>query len=622
MTEAVAARPRAPKDGYADSCAELTGLLFDGGYAEVHADIRDLLYDPAFDPCEGLAAEGAGRLALDRARFVHGRLERPREILCRPRRLFALAEWPVLLDVSVFSVLMIHYNLCLGTVLDQGADRTGMEDVIDELDRLASFGTYMVTELGYGNNAAAMRTEAVHDPVSGTFVLNTPDVLAQKFMSGSGVGDAPVLAVVMARLKAEGRDHGVFPFVVPLSDSEGPCAGVRVRPCPEKPVQGLDNGVTWFDQVRIPCRNLLHGGRAAFSPDGAFRPEGGNQRKRFLAAMSRIQPGRLCMSSAAVSTGRAAAYIALRYAARRLTNAPGRHDVPVIDYRSHQRALFTALAKVYAMTLLVNHAKREYLRRQDAVTVELNQLISITKALSTWEMSEVVAVCRERCGAQGLLSVNRLVDYGSLLQGLVTAEGDNQVLLATTAGQIIAGSGDEPRDAAFRPGDGDLCDPAFAVGALRHREQALLRAARAAMADESGGRSYFEAWNDTVGAGLAMARVRGVRTALECLVEALGELGDRRAHEALALLATLYGLTEIQRDAGWYLARGVLTADQVEALPATLDRLCARILPHVETLIGGFQLSPELLRAPIAADDYATAFPSPVPTGETAPPTL
>jgi acyl-CoA oxidase len=177
--------------------------------------------------------------------------------------------------------------------------------------------------------------------------------------------------------------------------------------------------------------------------------------------MSRIQPGRLCVSSAAVGAGRASVWIALRYASQRLTNAPGRHDLPVIEYRSHQLALFTALAKVYAMTFLLNHVKREYLHSPDGVPAELNHLISITKALTTWEMTEVVATCRERCGAQGIFSVNRIADYGSLLQGLVTAEGDNQVLLATAAGQLLARRDDRAAPQPPAPDGRDLprCTP-------------------------------------------------------------------------------------------------------------------------------------------------------------------
>ncbi|MFE1320606.1 acyl-CoA dehydrogenase [Kitasatospora phosalacinea] len=589
------------------AAAELSRLLFDGRYEQVHEDIRELLLDPVFDAREGLTMTEAGQLAYRRSRFVHAGLERPLEVLRDPWRLFALAEWPSLLDVSTFSLLMVHYNLCFGTVVEHG-DRPDLKDLVDELDRLDSFGPYMATELGYGNNVAALRTEAVYDAGTQTFVLNTPDALAQKFMSYSGFQDVPKLAVVMARLKADGKDHGVFPFLVRISDGDGLCEGVHAAACPEKPVQGLDNGVTWFDHVRVPRRQLLHGDMGGFAEDGTFRPSSGNRRKRFLRAMSRILPGRLCVSSAAVGAGRASVYVALRYAAQRLTNAPGRNDLPVVEYRSHQLALFTALAKVYAMTLLLNHAKRAYVAQRDAVPAELNHLISITKALSTWEMTDVVATARERCGAQGIFSANRIADYGSLLQGLVTAEGDNQVLLATTAGQIIAQDPEQPPQAAPDPRGEDLRDPAFLLAALRHREQELLRAAREAVADDSRERTYFEAWNGTMNTGLAMARLRGVRTALECFTRAVDEAQDGRVREALGLLASLYGLTEVQRDAGWYLARGVLTAEQVERLPEALDALCALVRPHAETLIGGFRLSPELLRAPIAADDYVDAF--------------
>ncbi|MET3982281.1 acyl-CoA dehydrogenase [Streptomyces sp. PvR034] len=587
--------------------ADLTRLLFDGRYEEAHKDISELLLDPVFDPREGLTMNEAGKLAYERSRVVHGGLERPVEILRDPWRLFALAEWPSLVDVSTFSLLMVHYNLSFGTVVEHG-DRPELKDLFDELDRLDSFSPYMATELGYGNNVAALRTEAVYDAASETFVLNTPDALAQKHMSYSGFQDVPKLAVVMARLKADGKDHGVYPFLVPISDGTRLHEGVHAAPCPEKPVQGLDNGVTWFDHVRVPRRNLLHGDMGGFDEDGTFRPSSGNQRKRFLRAMNRILPGRLCVSSSAVGAGRASVYIALRFAAQRLTNAPGRNDLPIIEYRSHQLALFTALSKVYAMTLLLNHAKREFVAAPDAVPAELNHLISITKALSTWEMTEVIATCRERCGAQGIFSVNRIADYGSLLQGLVTAEGDNQVLLATTAGQIIAQAGEPEPSAAPDPAGRDLGDTAFLLAALRHREQELLRAAHASMTDETAERTYLEAWNATMNTGLGMARVRGVRTALECLVEATEGASTEQARTALGLLASLYALTEVQRDAGWYLARGVLTAAQVEELPAALDALCVLILPHAETLISGFNLSPELLRAPIAADDYVAAF--------------
>lgn len=603
----LAAHPRAeelPTEAQPAS-AELLHLIFDGNFEQVHREVRDVLFDPIFDAREGLTLQQAGELAYERSRFVHSQLERPLQILSNPLRLFALAEWPCVLDVSTFSLLMVHYNLCLGSLVDHGSDRADLADYFEALDSLAAFGPYMATELGYGNNVAALRTEAVYDRAADCFVLNTPDSLAQKYMSYSGFSHIPKVAVVMARLKADGIDHGVFPFVVRISDGDGLCPGIRAVPCPEKPVQGLDNGLTWFDHVRIPRRNLLYSDMARFTEDGQLQLTSGNARRRFLRSMSRIQPGRLCVSSSAVAAGRAATYIALRYAQHRLTNAPGRRDVPILEYRSHQLALITALAKVYAMTLLVNTAKRQFVASGATVPADLNDLISITKALSTWEMTEVVTVCRERCGAQGIFSVNRIADYGSLLQGLVTAEGDNQVLLATTAGQLLSRGDDTATAAAPDPRGRDVTDLSWQIELMQYRERMLFHACRDSMSGDGG---YFDAWNDSINAGLAMARQRGVRVALHSMQAAVESAQDPRVRSALGLLAALYGITELQREDGWYAASGCLTSEQVLGLPRQADSLCARLVPHVPMLIEGFGLTPELLRAPIAAEDYVSAF--------------
>ncbi|HEX6351908.1 acyl-CoA dehydrogenase [Actinophytocola sp.] len=588
--------------------ADLIRLVYDGTFEDVHADIRDSLFDPLFDARSGLTLPEAGRLAYERSRHLHGRLGRPTEVLTDPLRLFALAEWPSLLDVSVFSLLMVHYNLCFGTIHDHGADRADLADLVDGLDSLAAFGPYMATELGYGNNVAALRTEAVYDRAAGTFTLHTPDPLARKYMSYSGFTDVPKTAVVLARLRADGTDHGVYPFLVRISDEKGLCAGVHAAPCPEKPVQGLDNGLTWFDGVTLPRRSLLLGDMGEFTPDGEFRPTTGNARKRFLRTMSRIQPGRLCVSSSAVGAGRASVYIALRYATQRMVNAPGRREMPVIGYRSHQRALFTALATTYAMSFLLNRGKRAFVAANGVVDNELNALIAVTKTTTTWQMTDVITSMRERCGAQGMFSVNRIADYVSLLQGLVTAEGDNQVLLATTAVQLIAAAETEP--APSPPRGHDILDLAHNRALLAYRERTLRESARAVMHDDTVDRTYLESWNDTMNTALAMARTRGVRMAVEEFHAAVEAAVDPDAATGLRLLGALYALTEINRDAGWYLAKGLLTAFQVEELPMTLDLLCEQILPHAEALADGFALTPELLRAPIAADDYVAAFQS------------
>ncbi|SFV09432.1 acyl-CoA dehydrogenase [Pseudomonas sp. OV546] len=584
---------------------ELRDLLFAGTFESHHQSIREVLLDPIFDPQPGLNMEQAGRLAYARSRHVHAALERPLQILANPRRLFALAEWPSLLDVASFSLLMVHYNLCLGTVFDHAQGRPDIAGLTEALDELTSFGPYMATELGFGNNVAALQTEAVYDRHSQTFTLNTPSAGAQKYMSYSGFGDIPKVATVMARLKIEGKDHGVFPFLIRLSTEAGLCPGIRAALCPEKPVQGLDNGLTWFDNVRVPRSSLLHGDMGHFAEDGSFVLGAGNARSRFLRAMSRIVPGRLCVASAAQGASRASLYIALRYGQQRLTNAPGTNDMPVIEYRSYQRAMFSALACTYAMTLLLNEAKARFLANTAEPAADVVSLINITKALATWDASAVIAECRERCGAQGIFSVNRIADYGSLLQGLVTAEGDNLVLLATVAGQLLAQAWQGPlplRPARARR----LAEPEWLIAAIAFREYQLWLTVREEMnADERG---YFEVWNDAMNPGLELARLRGERLALEQLWSAALHAQQDEAKAALNGLASLYGLNLLQRDAAWFLAHELIDAGQALSLPGRIDQQCVALRPCVSTLIDGFALSPELLRAPIAEGDYIQAF--------------
>ncbi|CAM04723.1 acyl-coenzyme A oxidase [Saccharopolyspora erythraea NRRL 2338] len=591
-----------------DARGDLVDLIFDGKFSSLHQDLRAALENPLFDQRPGLSTLEAGRLSYERARFLHEHLELGSELPHDQERMFAVSEWSCLVDITTLPVLNIHYNLCMGTILQHGAGRDDLGDYLDELRSMSSIGLLIATELGYGNNIAALETEAVYDHETGEFVLNTPNARAQKFMPNTGISDIPKLAVVLARLKVSGADRGVFPFIVRISDRNGLRPGVHVTRLPEKPGFALDNGVTRFDHVRIPRRNLLTGSAGRLTDAGEFRANVKNRRTQVLRALDRVTPGRICLSGALISAARASTYIAVRYAWQRLTAAPGRGEVPIISFRSQQSALFTSLARVYAMTFLLNHVKKEYLHRHGGDDTEVNQLVSIAKALSSWEMSEVLHVCRERCGAQGMFSINRIADYLPMAQGVVTAEGDNLPLLATVAGQMVAGRSGRVASAPQVPEPGDIRDGQFHLDLLRYREDSLRWETRQAMRKRSDERpSLASGWNDNMNAAVSMARTRGVQVALERFLDAADRARTEESRTALQLLACLYGLIEVERDSGWYLARNALTPEQVERLPREIDSLCEQILPHSLMLVDAFGVSPELLRAPIAADDYVSA---------------
>ncbi|MFF4755507.1 acyl-CoA dehydrogenase family protein [Streptomyces sp. NPDC002514] len=580
---------------------ELIDLVFDGDFEEIHAPIREAVTDGLFSRREGLTMTEQGRLAYERTRLIHEHAGAAEGIIADPRRLFAVSEWPALMDTTALPLLTVHYNLCLATILQHGQDRDDLNDYIKELSTMSTVGMFMVTELGWGNNAAALQTQAVYDHATDEFIINTPNPQAQKFMPFSGIQDVPKLAVVMARLIVQGADCGVFPFVVRIVDENGLLPGVRATPLPEKPGFALDNGVTWFDHVRVPRRNFLGGTMGHITQRGEFVSEIRSRRRRFFTSLERVHAGRLCLSSALVSAGRASTYIAVRYSLRRHTSAPAQQDVPLLAYRSQQTALFRALADVYAMTFLINHVKREYLHSSGSN--DTKQLIAIAKAVTSWTMTDVLTTCRERMGAQGMFSANRIADYISMAQGVVTAEGDNLPLLAKVGSELLANPEVHPKPS---PHSRSLTDPLYHLELLCYRQGVVGQDTTRSMRQEiRRGSSVFAAWNHHINTAIDLAHSRGAVHAVQAFSEAVAGTHSLRAKRALRLLASIYALGLTSRHATWYVTHGVLTPSQANRIPRLIETLCARVLADAEFLIGGFALTDDFLGAPALSSDLS-----------------
>lgn len=68
---------------------------------------------------------------------------------------------------------------------------------------------------------------------------------------------------------------------------------------------------------------------------------------------------------------------------------------------------------------------------------ELLMLCCIDKTMNGWNLERVSSVCRERCGGQGYLSVNKFGDYMAIAHAALTAEGDNRVLMVKICKDMI-----------------------------------------------------------------------------------------------------------------------------------------------------------------------------------------
>ena len=64
-------------------------------------------------------------------------------------------------------------------------------------------------------------------------------------------------------------------------------------------------------------------------------------------------------------------------------------------------------------------------------------LCCIDKTMTGWNLERVASICRERCGGQGYLSVNKFGDYMAIAHAGLTAEGDNRVLMVKICKDMI-----------------------------------------------------------------------------------------------------------------------------------------------------------------------------------------
>ncbi len=592
---------------------EIEPILHEAEVADFVEEIKSLLQDPRFAFREGLSCAEQTRASYERLALVHERLPiRCKDVLEDPRRLFALHEWVGTVDGTLMTLLAIHYSLSLGSILQHGRDRDDLDDYVKELEEMSTIGVFLATEQGFGNNVGRLETTAVHDPERREFVIHTPGPRARKFMPNTGLRGVPKLAIVMARLRVADEDHGVFPFIVRIRDARGElCPGVQVQPLGDKPVYSLDNAITWFDQVRVPERNWLHGASSRLDEQGRFESSEPSRNRRFMDAMDRVQLSRIALCGSIVSVLRAAVFIATRYSHARKTFAVGRPEAAIIEYRNHQRDLFGSLATAYALTVGTRYMQRSYMSIDDESRGAVSQILAILKAVSTYAAQDELFRCRERVGAVGLFDENRIPVYLNQAQGLITAEGDNHLILMKAAREMLSGVGYEMPElpSELDPEAASLVDAEYTIALFRIRERKLCLEVRESMEKAfAAGREPFAVWNDHVNAALRLARARGERVLIEQFHGAVERIEEPETRAAVERLRALHALQLLARDTGWFLAEGLVSTTHAKTIELEIDELCRLILPDAEALVDAFGISNDWLRAPIAEEDYVAAY--------------
>ncbi|GAA4887830.1 acyl-CoA dehydrogenase [Streptomonospora salina] len=506
-------------------------------------------------------------------------------------------------------------------------------------------GCFAMTETGHGSDVQGLRTTAEYDPATEEFVVTTPDDAARKDYIGNAARDGR-MAVVFAQLITEGRSHGVHALLVPIRDAGGAVTpGVRIGDCgPKAGLNGVDNGRLWFDGVRVPREALLnrYGDVAA---DGTYSSPIDSDNRRFFTMLGTLVRGRISVAGGAGSATKAALEIAVRYGdVRRQFDRPDTgEEVALLDYRAHQRRLLPALARTYALHFAQEELVGALHERHgggagddERGQRELEARAAGIKALSTWHATRTIQTCREACGGAGYLQENRIPQLKADTDVFTTFEGDNTVLLQLVAKGLLTDYRQEfgeldplgvARFAAGRflgaviertaarslierlvnaaPGRGDesdLYDRGWQLRLLEDREKHTLDglARRLRRAGPSSDPQAWEVFNEAQDHVLSAARAHMERVVLEAFVAAIDRCPDASTRELLNAVCDLFVLSAVEEDRAWFLEHERLTAARAKALTQQVDRLCARLRPHAQTLVEAFGFPDEWLAAPIA----------------------
>ncbi len=537
-----------------------------------------------------------------------------------PAASVAVFETLAMGELSVLVKFGVQFGLFGGSVHQLGT-RSHHEEYLRRIATLELPGCYAMTEIEHGSNVRALETTATYDPTQDELVVHTPHYGAGKHYIGNAALHGR-MAVVFARLVVAEEDHGVHALLVPIRDEGGGVLpGVRIEDCGLKEgLNGVDNGMIWFERVRVPRGHLLDR-FAEIDEDGRYTSPIPSPGRRFFRMLRTLVVGRVSIATAAVSATKVGLTIAIRYTARRRQFGPeGGEEQPLLDYPVLQRALMPALATTFGLHFAVRRLQLDLDDAERADSPELEVAAAGLKAYASEHCVATLQACREACGGWGYLAEAGFAALKADTDVFTTFEGANAVLYQLVAKGLLSRFRDEMGDLTLRRAvrylaeraetavaqlnpvvtrrtdESHLLDPDFHAAAMRYREERLLRSAalrlRARLDEEM---DSFYAVSEVQDHLLTLARAHVERLLLDALDDAVAQAPSPGLSETLGSVRALYALSRIEADRGWYLESGYLEGNKARAVRDQVTRLSAEVRAVAESLVEGFQIPEALL---------------------------
>ncbi|MFH6996710.1 acyl-CoA dehydrogenase [Flavobacterium sp. FlaQc-57] len=538
---------------------------------------------------------------------------------------FAIMETLSYHDLSLVIKFGVQFGLWGMSVQSLGTEKHYAK-YLKDIGSLKIPGCFAMTETHHGSNVKGLETTATYNHSDRTFIIHTPSKNAQK----EYIGNAAVhgqMATVFAKLVIDGHDYGVNAFVVPLRDTNGNTLnGVTIGDCGHKMgLNGVDNGTISFDNVIIPKENMLDR-FASVNDKGEFESPIPSDNRRFFTMLGTLVGGRIGIPRSALSAAKSGLTIAIRYSDQRRQFGPeGGSEVPILNYRMHQRRLLPPLAKTYAVHFALQYLTNRFLNRTESEMQEIEALAAGMKSYSTWSTRDILQECREACGGKGYLSENRIDALKNDTEIYTTFEGDNTVLMQLVAKNRLSefrksfgemGSlgiinyvyenaktalAEKNPIATRRTDEEHLLDAEFHLQAFQHREKTILAsAAKRIKKLVEGGLEAYDAFNVVQHQMIDVAQAYLERVVLEQFQLAMQTVEDQKSKEILIKLNQLYALSQLEKNKAWYLEDGYMEAVKTKAIRKIVNQLCWDIRPDAVSLVNAFDIPESCLAAPIA----------------------
>ncbi|MFP9114250.1 acyl-CoA dehydrogenase [Flavobacterium sp. RHBU_3] len=616
--------------------AAMTALL-DADHSDIINKVKSIISRKDFTPvvdsdinafrekvlgwCKVLANEGLGSYAYPVAYGGSGDME----------AYFAIMETLSYQDLSLVIKFGVQFGLWGMSVMFLGTEKHHKK-YLPAIGALELPGCFAMTETHHGSNVKDIRTTATYNHATRSFTIHTPEKYDRKEYIGNAAvhGEA---ATVFAKLIIDGKDYGVNAFIVTIRNKEKQTLpGVTIEDCGHKMgLNGVDNGIITFDNVEIPYENMLDK-FAGVNENGEFESPIPSDNRRFFTMLGTLVGGRIGIPRSALAAGKVGLATAIKYGDKRKQFGPeSGQEVPILNYRMHQRRLMPYLANAYALTFALQYLTKRFINRSEADMQEIEALAAGLKSYTTWNVRNTLQECREACGGKGYLSENRIDDLKNDTEIYTTFEGDNTVLMQLTAKnrlgefrkqfgemsvstifnyvveQAKTGITEKNPFATRNTDEAHLKDPAFHLQAFKYRERELVNsAAKRFKKLTDDGLEPFDAANIMHPHMLQISDSYLDRVILEQFQTKLETVTDQSLKEALTGLYQLFALNKLEEHKAWYLEQGYMEGVKTKAIRKLVSQLCWEIRQDAVPLVDAFNI-PENCLGAIAADKIAEA---------------